>query len=295
MVIDVLLSLALAAGALQAPAQTASTPPADAVPAQQAAAAADTPKRQVADTYPIGPNDVLSISCRQDATITGKYRVEEGGSINLPYIGRIVAGGRTIAQLQLDLTRAYGDYIRNPEIFVDVDAYKSQSVMVTGAVRQPQRVQMQGQLTLLDALVAARSPTSDAGDEIQIAHRSDIVDSANATATISPDDPNIVRIKRSTLNLGRNNIVLLDGDIVYVTPAQHFTMTGQVKNSGTYVWQEGMTIEQAIALAGGLTERGSTRSISAHRLIKGKMTDVDLKMQDKVQPDDVIKVGNRLF
>jgi polysaccharide export outer membrane protein len=295
MVIDVLLSLMLAAGAVQAPAQTSATAPTSAVPAQQAVAAADTPKRQVADTYPIGPNDVLSISCRQDSTITGKYRVEEGGSINLPYVGRVVAGGRTIAQLQLDLMKAYGDYIRNPEIFVDVDAYKSQSVMVGGAVREPKRVQMQGQLTLLDALMAAGSPTADAGDDIQIAHHSDTVDSANATATISPDDPNIVRIKRSTLNLGRNNIVLLDGDIVYVTPARHFTMTGQVKNSGTYVWQEGMTLEQAVALAGGLNERGSTRSISAHRFINGKMTDVDLKLQDKVLPDDVIKIGNRLF
>jgi polysaccharide export outer membrane protein len=246
----------------------------------------------------IGANDVLSISCRQDPTVTGKYRVDEGGSINLPYIGRLNGGGRTIAQLQTDLAKAYVDYIRNPEIFVDVDSYKSQSVTVGGAVRQPGRISMQGQLTLFDALVQAGSPTQDAGDDIQIAHHSSAGsagDNSPTPDTISPDDPSIQHVKRSLINLGRNNIVLQDGDVVYVTPARHFTMTGQVKNSGTYIWTEGMTLDQAVALAGGLNDRGSMRSVSAHRMVNGKMSDVDLKGTDKIQADDLIKIGQRLF
>ena len=294
MVMNVLLSLTLAAGLAQAPAAQSSTP-AGAGPAPAAEAPSGAPKRQVSDTYVIGANDVLSVSCRQDPAVTGKYRVEEGGSINMPYIGRVAAGGKTIAQLMIDLAKGYADYIRNPEIFVDVDSYKSQSVMVGGAVRDPRRVEMRGQLTLLDALAAAGSPTADAGDDIQIAHHSNAVDSGSAPDTISPDDPSIVHVKRSQINLGRNNIVLQDGDIVYVTPAQHFTLAGYVRNSGSYVWTDGMTLDQALALAGGLQDRGSMGRIKARRMVNGKMGDVELKAQDKVLPGDVITVGARMF
>ena len=295
MAMNVLLSLTLVAGIAQAPAAQSPSPRAGATPAPATAASSDAPKRQVSDTYVIGANDVLSVSCRQDPAVTGKYRVEEGGSINMPYIGRVAAGGKTIAQLQVDLVKGYDGYIRNPEIFVDVDSYKSQSVMVQGAVRAPGRVEMRGQLTLLDALAAAGSPTSDAGDDIQIAHHSNAVDSGSAPDTISADDPSIQHVKRSLINLGRNNIVLQDGDIVYVTPAQHFTLAGYVRTSGQYIWTEGMTLDQALALAGGLQDRGSMGRVKARRMVNGKMTDVELKAQDKVQPGDVITVGARMF
>ena len=82
---------------------------------------------------------------------------------------------------------------------------------------------------------------------------------------------------------------------MFVPTAQHFTITGQVKSSGQYVWEPDLTVEQAIARAGGLTDRGSTRGIQARRLVNGKMKDVDLTMQSPVLPDDVIKIGQRIF
>jgi polysaccharide biosynthesis/export protein len=304
MATHVLLSMLLGFGTIaQAPAAQTPAPSALAAGAQTPAASppasadADAPKRLVSETYVIGANDVLSITCLQDTAVNGKYRVDETGMIQLPYIGRVPAGGKTIAQLQADVARslAEGQIIKNPQIFADVDSYKSQSVMVGGAVRQPGRVQMQGQLTLLDALAAAGSPSSDAGDDIQIAHHRDAVAGGGTPDTVSPDDPSIQHVRRSAINLGRNNIILQDGDTVYVTPAQHFTITGQVKNSGQYIWEDGLTLEQALARAGGLTDRGSMRSIKAHRIVNGKTVDVDLKAQDKVQPNDTINVGLRLF
>jgi polysaccharide export outer membrane protein len=56
-----------------------------------------------------------------------------------------------------------------------------------------------------------------------------------------------------------------------------------------------MTVQQAIAMAGGLSERGSDRGIKASRVVKGKLVDVDLRLQDPVQPGDTIKVRSRFF
>jgi protein involved in polysaccharide export with SLBB domain len=54
-------------------------------------------------------------------------------------------------------------------------------------------------------------------------------------------------------------------------------------------------MQQAIAMAGGLNERGSDRGITVTRLVNGKSTDVKVTLEDKVQPNDTIIIRNRFF
>ena len=68
-----------------------------------------------------------------------------------------------------------------------------------------------------------------------------------------------------------------------------------VRNGGYYVLDPGMTIQQAIALAGGLNERGSDRRITVTRLVNGKLVELKVDLADKVQPNDVINVPTRFF
>lgn len=88
------------------------------------------------------------------------------------------------------------------------------------------------------------------------------------------------------------------------TTGPHVTLTGQVKNPGTYAWTEGMTLEQAVALAGGFTGRaggfgggfgGGGGRIKVRRIVDGSAKEFDLKAQDKLLPDDAIDVRRRLF
>ena len=88
---------------------------------------------------------------------------------------------------------------------------------------------------------------------------------------------------------------LRDGDIITVSKAQTFYISGQVRNPGSYVLTPGITVQQALAVAGGLNERGTNRGIKAKRLVNGKRTEAKLKLEDKIKPDDTIIVGNRLF
>ena len=102
-------------------------------------------------------------------------------------------------------------------------------------------------------------------------------------------------MNRKDLELGKKDVALRDGDIINVPTAQRFYMSGYVRNPGYYVLDPGMTVEQAIALAGGLTERGASGRIKAKRLVNGKLQSVDLKLEDKVQPNDTIDVPARFF
>jgi protein involved in polysaccharide export with SLBB domain len=70
---------------------------------------------------------------------------------------------------------------------------------------------------------------------------------------------------------------------------------GQVQKPGEYVLRRGMTVRQILALAGGLTERGSTRRIQVIRQVNGKEVTIDVNLQSVVQPGDTIVVRDRLF
>jgi len=69
------------------------------------------------------------------------------------------------------------------------------------------------------------------------------------------------------------------------------TMLGQVKSPGRYPYSAGMTIRQAVALAGGYDRRASTGSVVVFR--DGK--EVELEADALVRPGDTIEVQRRFF
>jgi polysaccharide export outer membrane protein len=237
----------------------------------------------------IGPQDQLSITVFEEPSLTGKYRVENDGFFNFPFLERVRAGGRTLSGLQAEMTKLLADgFIRNPQVRVEIDQYKSQTIFVTGEVRSPNEYTMTGSsMTLLQALAMAGSPTANASNEV-IVSRQPVAPGA---------EMEIIKVNRRDLELGRAgyDLGLKDGDVINVPKAQTFFISGYVRNTGTYVLDPGLTVEQAIALAGGLNERGSNRRVVASRLVKGKLTDVSVRLDDKVQPGDTIKVPSRFF
>jgi polysaccharide export outer membrane protein len=281
---NALISLLLATMLMQRGTTPIAPPrPAPAAPAaaaqQPAAAPAEAP-------YQIGPGDMLRITTLDEAELTGNFRVDTDGSFTFPYLNRVTVAGLTIAEVTDKIKKGLAEgYIRNPQVRVEIESYKSQSVMVGGEVRQPNKIQLQGTMTVLEALAQAGSPTTSASSEVTIARK-------------KPGSPEaeVIRVNWKNLQLGKGtDVVLMDGDILTVPKARMFYMNGQVRNSGTFVLEPGMTVQQAIALAGGMTERGSDRRITASRLVKGKLTDVSLKLEDKIEPDDVVTIGQRLF
>jgi polysaccharide export outer membrane protein len=56
-----------------------------------------------------------------------------------------------------------------------------------------------------------------------------------------------------------------------------------------------MTVMQAIALAGGATDRGSMRRIKIVRDENGKKKEIKVKVTDLVRPGDTIVVPDKFF
>jgi polysaccharide biosynthesis/export protein len=239
--------------------------------------------------YVIGPQDQLSITVFEEPALTGKYRVENDGFFTFPLLERVRAAGKTLGGLQAELTSMLANgFLKNPQVRVEIDQYKSQQVVVTGEVRTPGPITISGTtMTLLTALALAGSPTANASNEVIVVH----------PAHPGQTEGETIRVNRRDLELGRAgmDIVLRDGDIINVPKAQTFFVDGFVRNPGSYVLDPGMTVQQAIALAGGLAERGSNRRLSARRLLSGKLVEVEVRLEDKVQPGDTIYVRSRFF
>jgi polysaccharide biosynthesis/export protein len=248
--------------------------------------------------YVIGVDDVLNIYVFDEADLnqSTKYRVDADGMVTFALVGRVPAAGRTIRQFQDQLiAKLAAGYIRNPQLRVDVESYRSQNVYVSGEVRSPGKVPMSGPtMSLIEALALAGSPTAQASAELIVVQPK----KARQGETL-PDDADAQRTKVNIkdLQIGKAGlaIMLQAGDTVFVPKAQLIYISGMVRNAGSYVLDPGMTVQQALALAGGLNDRGSDRRITIARIVNSLRVVLKVKLTDIVQPNDTIEVGQRLF
>jgi polysaccharide export outer membrane protein len=121
----------------------------------------------VAD-YPIGPGDIVQISVPPiDELRERTVRVEADGSVSLPMLGLLQAGGLTEKQLRAELTEKLKQYMYKPEVDVFVKEYRSRQVAVIGMVNNPGLVTLAGpNETVLDMMTRAGGVTATAADEI---------------------------------------------------------------------------------------------------------------------------------
>jgi polysaccharide export outer membrane protein len=91
------------------------------------------------------------------------------------------------------------------------------------------------------------------------------------------------------------NLRLQAGDTVYFPRAAQVYVMGSVFRPGPYRFEEGMTVLQALTLAGGATERGSAGRTKVVRIVDGKKVEKKAKATDLVQPEDTLVVPERFF
>lgn len=156
------------------------------------------------------------------------------------------------------------------------------SVIVTGEVRSPGRLALAPPVvTLLDAIVQAGSQTLNAGDEVIVSRQKPGAESERFV------------VLRTDVDQGKigSNLVLRSGDIVNVPTARRFYVSGFVRNPGSFVLHTGLTVQQAIVQAGGISDRGSENALQIGRMVDGKSVSVNATLADVLQPNDEIKVG----
>jgi polysaccharide export outer membrane protein len=248
--------------------------------------------------YVVGAQDVLTITSYDQAALSGRFTIEADGTFTYPMIGRFRAGGLTLRQIESGLKKRLVDegYFRNPQITVAIETYKSQKVYILGEVRAPGTYVLSGDMGLVEVLARAGSTLPTASGEAVIVRADGKGDGPRPPT--SEDAINITRVDLKELQNGvlTQNVALRDGDQIFIPRAESIYVFGQVKNPGAYALQQkSTTVLQALALAGGVTDRGTTGRIRITRIVDGKTTEVRVGMTDLVQPGDTIVVPERFF
>ncbi|MDG6348275.1 polysaccharide export protein [Luteimonas sp. 8-5] len=110
--------------------------------------------------YRIGAQDLLEIRVFGIQQLDKEVRVNSNGQISLPLIGGVMAGGKTIPELQKTLEDKLKDgYLQDPQVSVFVKEYTSQRITLEGALTKPGIYPITGRTTLLQAIALAEGVT----------------------------------------------------------------------------------------------------------------------------------------
>lgn len=155
-------------------------------------------------TFVIGAEDQLIISVYQNAAVGCQIcLVRPDGRISLPFVGDIVAAGRTPEQLGKDIAARLDEFIKEPVVTVSLAGVHSKKYYLQGQVKQPGRHDLIMPTTVMEALVGA-------GGFLDFADTKHIV-IARGDKRLTFNYNDVVKGK----NL-KQNILLEDGDMILV-------------------------------------------------------------------------------
>jgi polysaccharide biosynthesis/export protein len=241
--------------------------------------------------YIVGPQDLLAVSVQGVPELTRDVIVDQDGTFDFPYIGRVLASGKGVRAIELEIKGKLSPrYLLNPIVNVDVKAFRSQVVYVFGAVVRPGSIRIAGNATLMSVLAEAGFSTKS-GAIITIT-RWPKGAKVSGPAANAPNAETI-KVNRKELEFGSaQTIPLQDGDTINVPEAEKYTVTGYVRAPGVFDLDGEISVLQALAIAGGVTEQGATNRIEIQRVGVAKAIK-NVKMTDLVKPGDIVTVPRK--
>lgn len=109
----------------------------------------------VAGDYRLGVGDQVRIIVFGEDQLTGEFRVDDQGRIEVPLLGSVVAGGLTTPELGRSIATQLKQrkFLRDPSVSVEVAAYRP--FFVLGEVARPGQYAYQPGMTVLTAVAVA--------------------------------------------------------------------------------------------------------------------------------------------
>ncbi len=254
-----------------------------------AAMAQSQPPRGAAAEYRLALGDTVRITVFQQADLSLEARITEAGSISYPLLGTVSLAGLTISEAEQRLVRGLrdGNFVKQPQVSISVVTVRGNQVSVLGQVGRPGRYPLEtGEVRLTDMLATAGGVAQGGSDIVVVvgtrkgqAYRTEI------------DLPTVFGANRRAAD-----VLLENGDVIWVERSPQIYMYGEVQRPGALRLERNMTVMQALATSGGLTQRGTLRGLRVSRKdAEGRTREIEPQMTDTLKPDDVLFVRESVF
>lgn len=258
--------------------------------------------------YRIGPGDVIDVSVSKNETLSRSgLRVGNDGTIQLAMLDEnIPAACRTERELADAVKELYRKYLVNPFVNVAVREFNASPVAVIGAVNSPGRFQLQRQFRLVELLALVNGPSASAADSAEILRYGNIAycdGSRLITPATSREELLSVKLEDAFKGGDSANPIIMAGDIVRVPAADELNayIQGLVKSTTPISLKEPVTLTQAIAMAGGVTDGAQLDKVVIRRPIPGSINRTDILVNVKdirrgkrddvlLEPNDIVDV-----
>jgi polysaccharide export outer membrane protein len=240
------------------------------------------------EEYLLGAGDIIRITVFQNPDLATEVRVSESGHISFPLLGSVALGGKTVPGAERAIADGLrkGGFVLAPQVIVFPLQIRGNQVSVLGQVNRPGRYPLETTNLRVADLVALAGGVAPGGAD------SLVLTGLREGGPIRREIPVAELVARSAAA----NETLAGGDIIFVDRAPTYYIYGEVQKPGAYRLEQGMTLMQALATGGGLTNRGTERGMEVHRRDgSGKVAVIRLDRNEALRPDDVVYVKESLF
>lgn len=120
----------------------------------------------------LGPGDLIAINFSGAPEMNLRQRIRGDGKVSLPMVGDVVAGGKSLAKFQSELTSRYKKHLQDPSLVVSRESTAA-AVYVSGGVNSPKKVVLDRPMTALEAIMEAGGFSPSANQKKVVIIRSD--------------------------------------------------------------------------------------------------------------------------
>ena len=242
-----------------------------------------------ANEYRLGSGDVVRISVYQNPDLTLETRITEAGIVSYPLLGTVRLGGQTVTAAEKLIADGLssGKFVKQPQVTIVVLQVRGNQASVLGQVNRPGRYPIEvADMRLTDLLAMAGGTATNGADLVVVTGTRN-----GQPFRLEVDLPTVFGAG------GRDKDILIhNGDTIWVDRQPLVYIYGEVQRPGPFRLERGMTLMQALAAGGGLTQRGTEKGIRVHRKDAGGKTQVlQPGMDEAVQNGDVVYVRESLF
>lgn len=221
------------------------------------------------DSYRIGPEDVIEIRYWQAPELSTTVRVGLDGMITLDIVGQIEAAGKTVEELQSEISRQMSRLRKDvSQAVVRVQEYNSRYVFILGAVADPGRKSFEEIPDLWEIILRAGG-ISAVGDLSRVtiirggddAGKLEVVNVARAIAEDKLDQLPEIR-SGDTIEIPRTPGGLPSGELAQqVDRRNEIYIVGAVNAPGRQQYEENTDLLEVVAMAGGFAEDADLKRV----------------------------------